>query len=48
VANLRPLDAWGEVWQGLTRLQDETERFALDKRQALVQGLGLLSAGKMP
>ena len=48
VANLRPLDAWGEVWQGLTRLQDETERFALDKRQALVDGLGLLSAGKLP
>ena len=43
VANLRPLDAWGEVWQGLTRLQDETERFSLDKRQALVQGLGLLT-----
>ena len=30
----------------LTRLQDETERFALDKRQALIAGLGLLS-GKM-
>jgi DNA polymerase-3 subunit delta' len=42
----RPLDAWGEVWQGLTRLQDETERFALDKRQALIEGLGLL-AGRM-
>jgi DNA polymerase-3 subunit delta' len=40
---LRPLDAWGDVWQGLTRLQDETERFALDKRQAIVAGLGLLS-----
>jgi DNA polymerase-3 subunit delta' len=40
---LRPLDAWGDVWQGLTRLQDETERFALDKRQAIVAGLGMLS-----
>jgi DNA polymerase-3 subunit delta' len=40
---LRPLDAWGELWQGLTRLQDETERFALDKRQAIVAGIGLLS-----
>jgi DNA polymerase-3 subunit delta' len=40
---LRPLDAWGEVWQGLTRLQDETERFSLDKRQAIVAGLSLLS-----
>ena len=43
---LRPLDAWGEVWHGLTRLQDETERFALDKRSALVQGLGLLSGNR--
>ena len=40
---VRPLDAWGEVWHGLTRLQDETERFALDKRQALIEGLGMLS-----
>jgi len=37
-----PLAAWGEVWHALTRLQDETERFALDKRQALVQAIGLL------
>ena len=42
LVGLRPLDAWGEVWHGLTRIQDETERFALDKRAALVQGLGLL------
>ena len=40
---LRPLDAWGEVWHGLTQLQDDTERFALDKRQAIVAGLGMLS-----
>jgi DNA polymerase-3 subunit delta' len=40
---LRPLDAWGDVWHALTRLQDETERFALDKRQAIVSGLGMLS-----
>jgi DNA polymerase-3 subunit delta' len=40
---LRPLDAWGAVWQGLTRLQDETERFSLDKRQAIVAGIGMLS-----
>jgi DNA polymerase-3 subunit delta' len=40
---LRPLDAWGDLWHGLTRLQDETERFALDKRQAIVAGLGMLS-----
>jgi DNA polymerase-3 subunit delta' len=40
---LRPLDAWGELWQGLTKLQDETERFALDKRQAIVAGISMLS-----
>ena len=40
---LRPIDAWGEVWQGLTKLQDETERFALDKRQAIVAGIGMLA-----
>ena len=40
---LRPLDAWGELWQGLTRLQIETERFSLDKRQAIVAGIGMLS-----
>ncbi len=39
----RPLDAWGEVWDALTRLQDETERFNLDKRQAIVAGLGMLA-----
>ncbi|MGE0225290.1 MAG: DNA polymerase III subunit delta' [Acetobacteraceae bacterium] len=43
VAALRPLDAWGEVWHGLTRIQDETERFALDKRQAIIAGLALLT-----
>ena len=40
---LRPLDQWGELWAGLTRLQDETERFALDKRQAIVAGLAMLA-----
>jgi DNA polymerase-3 subunit delta' len=44
---LRPIDAWGDLWHGLTRLQDETERFALDKRQAIVAGLGMLT-GKTP
>jgi DNA polymerase-3 subunit delta' len=44
---LRPLDAWGDVWHALTRLQDETERFNLDKRQAVVAGLGMLG-GNMP
>jgi DNA polymerase-3 subunit delta' len=40
----RSLDAWSEVWHALTRLQDETERFALDKRQAMVACLELLGA----
>src|ERR1700733_2265919 len=40
LVGLRPLDAWGDVWHALTRLQDETERFALDKRQAIVAGRG--------
>jgi DNA polymerase III subunit delta' len=40
---LRPLDAWGDLWQGLTKLQDDTERFALDKRQAIVAGIGMLA-----
>jgi DNA polymerase III subunit delta' len=46
LAALMPLEAWGEVWQGLSRLQDETERFALDKRQALVSCVGMLT-GRM-
>lgn len=45
LASQRPLDAWGELWHGLTALQDETERANLDKRQALIEGLGML-AGK--
>jgi DNA polymerase-3 subunit delta' len=39
---LRPLDAWAELWHRLTRLQDETEQFSLDKRQAIVAGLLML------
>ena len=46
LAALLPLEAWGEVWQGLLRLRDETERFALDKRQALVTCVGMLT-GRM-
>jgi DNA polymerase III subunit delta' len=42
VVGLRSLDAWGELWQGLTKLQSETERFSLDKRQAIVAGIGML------
>ena len=38
-----PIEAWPELWHGLTKLQQETEAFNLDKRQAIVAGLGLLS-----
>jgi len=40
---LRPLDAWVDVWHGLTQLQDETEFAYLDKRQAIVTSFGLLA-----
>ncbi|MBV8458301.1 MAG: DNA polymerase III subunit delta' [Acetobacteraceae bacterium] len=43
VAALRALAEWGDVWHALSRLQDETEAFALDKRQAVIQGLSLLT-----
>lgn len=47
LVELRPLDAWGDVWHALTRLQDETERFNLDKRQAVVAGLGMLGGNML-
>jgi len=43
LAGLRPLAEWGEIWNQLGHLRDETERFALDKRQAIVAGLSLLA-----
>jgi DNA polymerase-3 subunit delta' len=43
LAALRAPEAWVAVWQELSRVQAETERFALDKRQALVASLGLLA-----
>jgi DNA polymerase-3 subunit delta' len=43
IAGLRALAEWGEVWHALSRLQDETEAFALDKRQAVIRGLSLLT-----
>ena len=39
----RPLAQWAEVWHALGALQDETERFHLDRRQAVVSGLALLN-----
>jgi DNA polymerase-3 subunit delta' len=42
IAALRAPAAWGEIWSALTRLHDETGRFNLDRRQAVVAGLALL------
>lgn len=39
----RSIEDWGEVWQALTQLQHETERFALDRRQAVLAGLSLMA-----
>ncbi len=39
LTQLRPLADWAELWQSLTRLQDETERLNLDRRQALLSCL---------
>ncbi len=39
----RPLADWVDVWHALGRLQDETDSLYLDKRQALVTGLGMLA-----
>jgi DNA polymerase-3 subunit delta' len=39
----RSLEAWVDVWQALTRLAEETERFHLDARQAVAAGLALLA-----
>jgi DNA polymerase-3 subunit delta' len=47
LVSTRPLAAWVDVWQGLCRLQDETEAFHLDRRQAVVNGLSLV-AGTAP
>lgn len=44
IAQLRPLAAWGDVWQGLVQIEAETERFNLDKRQAMIAGLALLNS----
>lgn len=39
----RPLVEWAELWHALGRLRDETERFNLDKRHAIVSSLALLN-----
>ncbi len=43
LANLRSPEAWVQCWQALTQLQHETELLNLDKKQALIQALVLLS-----
>lgn len=48
LAQLHPLDAWSDVWHALGQLQDETVRLNLDKRQAIVAGLDLLSGRAAP
>ena len=44
LAGLKPLAEWGNLWHALTRLQEDTERFNLDKRHAIVSSLDLLNA----
>ena len=44
LAGLKPLAEWGDLWHALTRLQDDTERFNLDKRHAIVSSLDLLNS----
>ena len=44
LAALRPLAEWGDLWHALTRLQDDTERFNLDKRHTIVLSLDLLNS----
>lgn len=40
---VRPAGAWADICLGLGRLHGEAERLNLDKRQAILSGLGLLS-----
>jgi DNA polymerase III subunit delta' len=40
---LRSLAEWAELWQSLTRIQDETERLNLDRRQALLSSIAMLN-----
>ncbi len=42
----RPLEAWAELWHAIGRLQDETGRFYLDKRQATL--MTLFRAANLP
>ena len=44
LVGLRPLAEWGDLWHALTTLRDDTERFNLDKRHAIVASLDLLNS----
>ncbi len=44
LAGLKPLAEWGNLWHALRCLQDDTERFNLDKRHAIVSALDMLNA----
>ena len=39
----RSLAEWSTLWEKLGRLADETERLNLDRKQAVLSGLGMLS-----
>lgn len=44
LAALRPSAEWAIVTSSLARLQDDTQRFNLDTREAIAQGIGLLTS----
>jgi len=41
---LRPLDACDDLWQGLMRLRDATERLAPNLHQAIAAATGVLGS----
>ncbi len=43
LAGRRPLAAWVDLWHTLGQMQDETERFHLERRHAIVSALELLN-----
>ncbi len=43
LAGLRSLDAWSSVWQALLRLRVQTRDFNLDRKQAILTSLTLLT-----
>jgi DNA polymerase-3 subunit delta' len=42
LVSLRGIDAWGAVWARLGEIHRETDQWNLERRQAVVAGLGLL------